>query len=102
MKRFMVLVLLAAMAGPAAARSPCAAARLRGPELEFALKGTDLAGALKLLAEVAGAPIVVSGEVRGRITMRLRRVPFEQALCTIAGLRQLRVRIERGVYLVTL
>ena len=104
MKRGVWVLLWLALAAPGrvAARGvdPCAAGRARGPELEFSLRDASLAGALRLLAEIAGAPIVISGEVKGTITMRLRKVSFETALCVIAGLKSLRVRSERGVYLV--
>ncbi|MBI5508417.1 MAG: type IV pilus secretin PilQ [Deltaproteobacteria bacterium] len=47
------------------------------------LKEAEIVNVLRLLAEVSGANIVTSDDVKGKITLRLRDVPWDQALDTI-------------------
>ena len=65
------------------------------------LKAVDLHEAFRLLAEVGRINLVVADDVRGSVTMRVTRVPWDQVLCAIARMKKLLVTIDRSVYLVT-
>jgi type IV pilus assembly protein PilQ len=58
------------------------------------LKDADVVHLIRLLAAESGKNVVISDDVRGKITISLRNVPWEQALDTILEARGL-VRIER-------
>jgi type IV pilus assembly protein PilQ len=55
----------------------------RKKRISLDLKDADIKNVLRLLAEVSGENIVTSEAVTGTISMRLRNVPWEQALDTI-------------------
>ena len=55
----------------------------RKKRISLDLKDADIKNVLRLLAEVSGENIVTSEAVSGTISMRLRNVPWEQALETI-------------------
>jgi type IV pilus assembly protein PilQ len=47
------------------------------------LKDADIVNVLRLLAEVSGENIIASDDVKGNVTLKLRNVPWDQALDTI-------------------
>jgi type IV pilus assembly protein PilQ len=47
------------------------------------LKDADLVNVIRFIADVTGENIIVSEEVKGKVTVNLRNVPWEQALDTI-------------------
>lgn len=47
------------------------------------LQDADIVNVLRLLSEISGENIIASDEVKGNITLRLRNVPWDQALDTI-------------------
>jgi type IV pilus assembly protein PilQ len=54
-----------------------------GRRVSFEFKDIDIHNLLRIIAEVAKKNIVVSDEVNGKITIRLRNVPWDQALDVI-------------------
>jgi type IV pilus assembly protein PilQ len=52
-------------------------------KISIDLKDADIVNVLRLLAEVSGENIVTSDDVKGKVTLRLRDVPWDQALDTI-------------------
>lgn len=61
---------------------------------------SDLKDFFSLLSQVAQKPIELSPDVRGKITMRLDNVPWDQALDTVVSLYKLRVaRKGDGLYI---
>jgi type IV pilus assembly protein PilQ len=68
-------------AAPAAALETAAGAtKYQGRRVSFEFKDIDLHNLLRVIAEVSKRNIVVSDEVKGKITIRLRNVPWDQAL----------------------
>jgi type IV pilus assembly protein PilQ len=65
------------------------------------LKDVDLQDAFRFLADAGDVSIVVGDDVRGKVTVRLKKVPWEQAMCTIAASKRLEVEVDGTVYLVT-
>ncbi|MBZ0232565.1 MAG: hypothetical protein K8M05_09575 [Deltaproteobacteria bacterium] len=78
---------------------PSRASACRAIDLD--LKGASLHDVFRLLSDVGRINVVVGDDVKGAVTLRLKRVPWDQALCTIARTRQLRVTADGNVYLVT-
>jgi type IV pilus assembly protein PilQ len=89
-------------AGVAAAEEreePCRGARrYRGPEIALDVKDADLHDVFRLLADAGDVNIVVPDDVEGAITLRLKRVPWEQALCTVVRAKKLDVWREGSIY----
>jgi type II secretory pathway component HofQ len=96
--------LAGAGAGPAAAgKNACPYGndvRYRGETVDLDLRGADVHDVFRLLARVGGVNVVVADEVRGTVTLQLRRVPWTQVFCTVAHSKRLEVTVDRGVYLV--
>lgn len=72
----------------------------RGAPIDLDLKAADIHDVFRLLADVGKVNIVVTGDVTGTVTMRLRRVPWDQALDVIARARGLSYEREGNVILV--
>lgn len=84
--------------GPPGDAAPTA--RYRGAPVDLDLKNAELSNVFRLLADVGHVNIVVEGEVTGTITMRLKRVPWDQALELVATTRNLDLRQEGNVIVV--
>jgi type IV pilus assembly protein PilQ len=56
---------------------------------------------LRLLSEVGHANIVVADGVSGRVTIRMKHVPWDQALDVVARAKGLAIERDGGVMLVT-
>jgi len=67
--------------------------KYRGVRISVHLQKADIHSVLKLFAEVGGFNYVVSSRVRGRVSLRLRNVPWDQALDLV--LRSLRLGMLR-------
>jgi type II secretory pathway component HofQ len=72
----------------------------RGTKIDLDLKNADLHNVFRLLGDVGGVNIVVSDEVRGAVTLKLRRVPWDQAFDAIVKLQGLEVTRDGNLYLV--
>jgi type II secretory pathway component HofQ len=51
-----------------------------GRKITLDLKDADIVNVLRMLSEIGGENIVITDDVRGRITVRLVDVPWDQAL----------------------
>ena len=51
------------------------------------LKDAEIVNVIRLLSEVSGENIITSDEVKGKVTMRLRNVPWDKALDTILKIK---------------
>jgi type IV pilus assembly protein PilQ len=67
--------------------------RYSGRRIDLDFKGADIHNILRLLSQVGSVNIVTSDDVRGKVTIRMRNVPWDQALDVILrakGLGQVR------------
>ncbi len=71
--------------------------RYHGATVDLDLRNADLADVFRLLADVGHVNIVVDGEVHGTITLRLRHLPWDQALDVIAHAKGLGLEREGNV-----
>ena len=77
---------------PAPSPSPSPPRRPRLISLDF--KDADVVNVMRILAAESGQNIVISDDVKGKISIALRNVPWEQALATILEAKGLE-KIER-------
>jgi type IV pilus assembly protein PilQ len=80
--------------------APPPSARYHGALVDLDLKGADLANVFRLLSDVGHVNIVVSGDVTGTITLRLKHVPWDQALEVVARARDLDLEYDGNVIVV--
>jgi type IV pilus assembly protein PilQ len=64
----------------AADASPRQSGKYTGQKVTFEFKDIDIHNLLRIIAEVSKKNIVVADDVTGRVTIRLRNVPWDQAL----------------------
>jgi type IV pilus assembly protein PilQ len=83
--------------GAPGARSP----HFRGAPIDLDVKDADLHNVLRLIADAGGASIAVADDVKGTITLRLRKVPWDQALDTVIRMEKLHLERDGDVYLIT-
>ena len=74
--------------------------RYRGRKIDLDFKNVDIHDVFRALAQVGGTNIVIADEVKGRVTIALRRVPWDQALATVVAVKQLSMIHRDGVYLI--
>lgn len=77
-----------------------ASSRHRGAPIDLDLRDADLANVFRLIADVGHVNIVVAGEVTGTITVKLRHVPWEEALEAIARAKKLGIERDGDVIVV--
>ncbi|WP_338864198.1 type IV pilus secretin PilQ [Myxococcus stipitatus] len=64
-------------------------ARYRGKRVSFEFKDIDIQNLLRVIAEISKKNVVVADDVSGRVTIRLRNVPWDQALDLVLRTKQL-------------
>lgn len=82
-----------AVVGQAADPVPAAGRGFTGRRIDLDLKDADIHNVLRLLADVGRVNIVTADEVTGSVTIRMRNVPWDQALDVVLqakGLGQVR------------
>jgi type IV pilus assembly protein PilQ len=91
-----------AMPGSAIAdRDMCArGTTYRGQAIDLDVKDADIHDVYRLLADVGNVNIVVPDSVNGRVTLRLKRVPWDQVACTVASVHKLSLTAQGNVVLV--
>lgn len=75
-------------------------ARYHGAPIDLDVKDADIHDVMRLLADVGNTNIVISDEVQGKVTLRLKRVAWDLVACTIAQTQKLYVTVEDNVILV--
>lgn len=97
------LVLLGMLSGLAHAedRELCAKGAVhRGPALDLDVKGADVHDVYRLLSDVGRVNIVIADDVRAKVTLRLKRVAWQQVACTIAAMHRLQITVDGNILLV--
>jgi len=74
-----------------------AAAAAAGRPVSLDLQEADIHGVLRLLAEVGGVDVAAGDDVKGKVTLRVNAVPWEQALATVLRLHGLEARRDGRV-----
>jgi type IV pilus assembly protein PilQ len=94
-------LIVALLASSASAGDLCARKVHRGAPIDLDVKDADVHDVLRLLADVGKINLVVSDEVSGKVTLRLKRVAWDLAACTIAKVHHLAIALDDNVLLVT-
>jgi hypothetical protein len=98
--RVRAVLVIAMLAGTASADDLCRRTA-KGPMLDLDVKDADLQDVFRLLADTANINLVVSDEVTGKVTLKLKRVRWEQVACSLAKLHHLVLDVEHDVLMVT-
>ena len=98
----LALALLTLAGAPARAdRDMCKpGTKYRGAPIDLDVKDADIHDVMRLIADVGNINIVVSDEVQGKVTLRLKRVAWDLAACTIARVQKVQLLVEDNVVLV--
>ena len=72
----------------------------RGAPIDLDVKNADIHDVMRLLADVGGVNIVVPDDVQGKVTLRLKRVAWDLAACTIAAVHKLTLTANGNIVLV--
>ncbi len=70
----------------------------RGTKIDLDLKDVDIHNVMRLLADVGGINVVIPDDVKASVTVRLRQVPWDQALEVILASKELWYRREGNLY----
>jgi type IV pilus assembly protein PilQ len=103
MRALAIAVMVVGLAGSAVAdRDLCApGTRFRGTPLDLDVKVADIRDVFRLLADVGKVNLVVNDKVDGKVTLRLKRVPWDQIACTLAAVHKLRIIVQDSILMVT-
>jgi type IV pilus assembly protein PilQ len=71
-----------------------------GATIDLDVKAADVHDVFRMLADVGHVNLVVSDDVSGKVTLRLKRVAWDLAACTIAAVHHLAVTTQNHVVLV--
>jgi hypothetical protein len=75
--------------------------RYHGARIDLDVKGADLQDVFRLIADVGKVNIVVSGDVAGTITLKLKGVPWDLALDVVAKAKNLSLERDGNVIIVS-
>lgn len=85
---------------PVAAPASATVGVYKGDRLNLNFQSIELRTALQQIADVAGLNLIASDDVQGSITLRLKDVPWDQALDLVLQAKGLDKRVKAGVLLV--
>ena len=74
--------------------------RYDGARIDLDVKGADLQDVFRLIADVGKVNIVVAGDVSGTNTVKLKSVPWDQALDVVAKAKGLALERDGNVIIV--
>jgi type IV pilus assembly protein PilQ len=69
----------------------------RGEKLSFNFQNVDVRAALQAIADISGLNIITSDSVQGNLTLRLKEVPWDQALDVVMQAKNLDMRKNGNV-----
>jgi type IV pilus assembly protein PilQ len=69
----------------------------RGEKLSFNFQNVDVRAALQAIADISGLNIITSDSVQGNLTLRLKEVPWDQALDVVMQAKGLDMRKNGSV-----
>ncbi len=80
-----------------AAHQGTAARRFKGKKINIDLQDADIVNVIRLIGDVSGKNVVVGEDVKGRVTIKLRNVPWDQALSVILRTKSLGQERRGGI-----
>jgi len=88
------------LASPALADDLCKGSQ-RGAPIDLDVKDADIQDVFRLIADAGNVNLVTSDDVRGKLTLKLKRVSWQAAACAVAKLEHLALSFDNGILLVT-
>ena len=102
MRALAIVMLLAGTGTAVADRDLCAPnAKWRGATVDLDVKAADIHDVLRLLADVGKVNLVIPSDVAGKVTLRLKRVPWDQIACTVAAVHKLQITVQDNILMVS-
>ena len=74
--------------------------KYHGRAVDLDVKDADVHDVMRLLADVGNINIVVADSVKAKVTLKLKKVAWDLATCTIASVHRLDVTVHDNVVLV--
>lgn len=84
------------------AQEGLAAAAYRGKKITIDLQDADIVNVIRLIGDVSGKNVVVAEDVKGKVTLKLKNVPWDQALDVILKTKELGQETRGGIIRVVL
>ena len=84
------------------AQEGLAAAAYRGKKITIDLQDADIVNVIRLIGDVSGKNVVVAEDVKGKVTLKLKNVPWDQALDVILKTKDLGQETRGGIIRVVL
>ena len=86
---------------PAPRRALCGRdVRHRGAPIDLNVKDADIHDVFRLIADAARVNLVIPDDVTGRVTLRLRREPWDAVACAVAAVHHLTITVDGNILLV--
>ncbi len=76
-------------------RELATAASFKGKKINIDIQDADIVNVIRLIGDVSGKNVVIGEEVKGRVTVKLKNVPWDQALDVVLKTKDLG-REDRG------
>jgi len=71
-----------------------------GAPIDLDVKDADVHDVFRLLSDAGHVNLVVADDVAGKVTVKLKRVAWDLAACTIAAVHHLRIDVQANILLV--
>jgi type IV pilus assembly protein PilQ len=79
------------------AQEGMAAATYRGKKITLDLQDADIVNVIRLIGDVSGKNVVVGEDVKGKITLKLKNVPWDQALDVVLKTKDMGQETRGGI-----
>lgn len=79
------------------AQSSATAASFKGKKVTIDIQDGDIVNVVRLIGDVSGKNVVVGEEVKGKVTVKLKNVPWDQALDVVLKTKDLGQETKGGI-----
>ncbi len=93
-------VLIASGIGVARADDLCARPH-HGSTVDVDFKDADVHSVLRVFADVGHVNLVVNDQVKGKVTIKLKKVAWDAAVCAVADMQHLAIDVSDNILVVT-
>ncbi len=79
------------------AQQSATAASFRGKKVTIDIQDADIVNVVRLIGDVSGKNVVIGEEVKGKVTVKLKNVPWDQALDVVLKTKDLGQETKGGI-----